>query len=59
LDGNNNLGHKCIANLFSHTLSTNYIERWFLIINNAKFSKNVFLLRFIFLERDYVSKTKC
>jgi len=26
LDGNNNLGHKCIANLFSHTLFTTGLE---------------------------------
>jgi hypothetical protein len=29
-------------NLFSHAFSTNYDGRWFLIINNAKSSKNSF-----------------
>ncbi len=51
-DGNSNIGHKCIAKKFRHTLSTNYIvRRWFLIINNVK-PHQTFLLRFIFLERD-------
>jgi hypothetical protein len=42
LDGNNNLGHKCVVNFFSHTFSTNCVGRWVLIINNAKSFKNSF-----------------
>jgi hypothetical protein len=51
LDGNNNLGHKCIVNFFSHTFSTNCVGRWYLIINNAKSFKKFFLFRFISPER--------
>ncbi len=51
LDGNINLGQKCITNLSSHTLSTNCIRRWFLMINNVKSSKNYFCWCSSFLKR--------
>ncbi len=50
MDGNNNLGHKCISNLFSHPFSTNCVGRWFLIINNDKFFKNSFCWSSSFLK---------
>jgi hypothetical protein len=56
LERKTNLGHKCILNHFNQILSTNYKERWVLIIKSPRSSKNYFCYKSSFLKGSFIAK---